>query len=161
VGKSAIIETIRTNPLYRAFRVDKLTYAALEGTLSAYLDGNRETIPAIRMLAMQPEAVERRCHACADALRSPALHTHVVATHSLVGGGTTPGASLPSFAVALEHTGMNEATVAARLRRLDPPIVGRISDHRVLLDLRTVPEEHDELLVRRIGAAFRTSELEE
>jgi L-seryl-tRNA(Ser) seleniumtransferase len=161
VGKSSIIETIRSNPLYRAFRVDKLTYAALEGTLSAYLDGNRESIPAIRMLAMQPEAVERRCHACADALRSPALHAHVVATRSLVGGGTAPGASLPSFAVALEHTGMNETTLAAQLRRLDPPIVGRISDHRVLLDLRTVPEEHDELLVRRIGAAFRTSEPEE
>ena len=63
VGKSAIIETIRSNPLYRAFRVDKLTYAALEGTLSAYFDGNRESIPVIRMLAMQPEAVERRCHA--------------------------------------------------------------------------------------------------
>jgi L-seryl-tRNA(Ser) seleniumtransferase len=161
VGKSSIIETIRSNPLYRAFRVDKLTYAALEGTLSAYLDGNRESIPAIRMLAMQPEAVERRCHACADALRSPALHAHVVATRSLVGGGTAPGASLPSFAVALEHTGMNETTLAAQLRRLDPPIVGRISDHRVLLDLRTVPEEHDELLVRGIGAAFRTSEPEE
>jgi L-seryl-tRNA(Ser) seleniumtransferase len=161
VGKSSIIETIRSNPLYRAFRVDKLTYAALEGTLTAYLDGNRESIPAIRMLAMQPEAVERRCHACADALRSPALNAHVVATRSLVGGGTTPGASLSSFAVALEHTGMNETTLAARLRRLDPPIVGRISDHRVLLDLRTVPEEHDELLVRRIGAAFRTSEPEE
>jgi seryl-tRNA(Sec) selenium transferase len=56
---------------------------------------------------------------------------------------------------------MNETTLAARLRRLDPPIVGRISDHRVLLDLRTVPEEYDELLVRRIGAAFRTSEPEE
>jgi L-seryl-tRNA(Ser) seleniumtransferase len=161
VGKSSIIETIRSNPLYRAFRVDKLTYAALEGTLRAYLDGNHESIPAIRMLAMQPEAVERRCHACADALRSPALHTHVIATRSLVGGGTTPGASLPSFAVALEHTGMNETTLAARLRRLDPPIVGRISDHRVLLDLRTVPEEYDELLVRQIGAAFRTSEPEE
>jgi L-seryl-tRNA(Ser) seleniumtransferase len=161
VGKSSIIETIRSNPLYRAFRVDKLTYAALEGTLNDYLDGNRQSIPAIRMLAMQPEAVERRCHACADALRSPALHAHVVATRSLVGGGTTPGASLCSFAVALEHTGMNETTLAAQLRRLDPPIVGRISEHRVLLDLRTVPEEHDELLVRRIGAAFRTSEPEE
>jgi L-seryl-tRNA(Ser) seleniumtransferase len=161
VGKSSIIETIRSNPLYRAFRVDKLTYAALEGTLIDYLDGNRESIPAIRMLAIRPEAVERRCHACADALRSPALRAHVVATRSLVGGGTAPGASLPSFAVALEHTGMNETTLAAQLRRLDPPIVGRISDHRVLLDLRTVPEEHDELLVRRIGAAFRTSEPEE
>jgi L-seryl-tRNA(Ser) seleniumtransferase len=161
VGKSSIIETIRSNPLYRAFRVDKLTYAALQGTLTAYLDGNHESIPAIRMLAMQPEAVERRCHAWADALRSPALHTHVIATRSVVGGGTTPGASLSSFAVALEHTGMNETTLAARLRRLDPPIVGRISDHRVLLDPRTVPEEYDELLVRRIGAAFRTSEPEE
>jgi L-seryl-tRNA(Ser) seleniumtransferase len=161
VGRSAIIESIRSNPLYRAFRVDKLTYAALEGTLSAYLDGNRESIPVIRMLAVQPEAIERRCHAWADALRSSVLHASVVATRSLVGGGTTPGASLPSFAVALEHTGTSETTLAERLRRVDPPIVGRTCDRRVWLDLRTVPEDQDDLLIRRIGAAFRTSELEE
>jgi L-seryl-tRNA(Ser) seleniumtransferase len=162
VGKSAIIETIRSNPLYRAFRVDKLTYAALEGTLSAYLGGDRESIPVIRMLATQPDTVERRCHIWADALRSQVLHASVVATRSLVGGGTTPGASLPSFAVALEYTGISETTLAARLRRLDPQIVGRTCDRRVWLDLRTVPEEQDDLLIRRISAAFlTTSELEE
>jgi L-seryl-tRNA(Ser) seleniumtransferase len=79
-----------------------------------------------------------------------------------VGGGTTPGASLPSFAVALEHIGISETTLAERLRRLDPPIVGRTCDRRVLLDLRTVPEKQDDLLIRRISAAFlTTSELEE
>lgn len=154
VGKSAIIQAIRSNPLYRAFRVDKLTYAALEGTLLAYLDGDRESIPVVRMLAMQPEDVQRRCIVWADALRSGALHAQVVPTKSVVGGGTTPGASLPSFAVALEHTSINETTLAARLRGLDPPIVGRISDRRVWLDLRTVPEDQDDLLIRRIGEEF-------
>jgi L-seryl-tRNA(Ser) seleniumtransferase len=109
------------------------------------------------MLAMQPETVERRCHAWADTLRSQVLHASVVATRSLMGGGTTPGASLPSFAVALEHTGISETTLAARLRRVDPPIVGRTCDRRVWLDLRTVPEEQDDLLIRRIGAAFLTT----
>jgi L-seryl-tRNA(Ser) seleniumtransferase len=154
VGKSTIIEMIRSNPLYRAFRVDKLTYAALEGTLSTYLDDDRTGIPVIRMLATQPEEVQRRCNIWADALRSGALHTEVVATRSMVGGGTTPGASLPSFAVALEHTSLTEAALAARLRKLDPPIVGRIRDRRVWLDLRTVPEHQDDLLIRQIRAEF-------
>jgi L-seryl-tRNA(Ser) seleniumtransferase len=154
VGKSAIIEAIRSNPLYRAFRVDKLTYAALEGTLVTYLDGDQESIPAIRMLAMQPEEVQRRCIVWADALRSGALHAQVVPTKSVVGGGTTPGASLPSFAVALDHSSISETTLAARLRGLDPPIVGRIYDRRVWLDLRTVPEDQDDLLIRRIVEEF-------
>ncbi len=162
VGKSAIIEMIRSNPLYRAFRVDKLTYAALEGTLSAYMDGDRMSIPVIRMLAMQPEEVQRRCNIWADALRSGVLYAEVVATRSMVGGGTTPGASLPSFAVALEHTSLTETTLAARLRKLDPPIVGRIRDRRVWLDLRTVPEDQDDLLIRQISAEFNaTSKVDE
>lgn len=162
VGKCTIIEMIRRNPLYRAFRVDKLTLAALEGTLSTYLDGDRESLPVIRMLAMQPEEVQRRCNRLADALRSSALRAEVVATRSVVGGGTTPGASLPSFAVALEHLSMSETTVAARLRGLDPPIVGRVCDRCVRLDLRTVPEDQDDLLIRQIGMEFNgSSKLEE
>jgi L-seryl-tRNA(Ser) seleniumtransferase len=162
VGKCTIIDMIRRNPLYRAFRVDKLTLAALGGTLSTYLDGDRESIPVIRMLAMQPEEVQRRCNRLADALRSSALHAEVVATRSVVGGGTTPGASLPSFAVALEHSTMSETTVAARLRGLDPPIVGRVCDRCVRLDLRTVPEDQDDLLIQRIGMEFNgNSKLEE
>jgi L-seryl-tRNA(Ser) seleniumtransferase len=162
VGKCTVIEMIRSNPLYRAFRVDKLTLAALEGTLSTYLDGDRESIPVLRMLAMQPEEVQRRCNRIADALRSSSLHAEVIATRSVVGGGTTPGASLPSFAVALEHSSMSETTMAARLRGLDPPIVGRICDRCVRLDLRTVPEDQDDLLIRRIGMEFNgKSKLEE
>lgn len=162
VGKRAIIEMIRSNPLYRAFRVDKLTYAALEGTLSTYLDGDPESIPVIRMLAMQPKEVQKRCNRWADALRSGVMQAEVVATRSVVGGGTAPGASLPSFAVVLEHTSLSETALAAQLRRLDPPIVGRICDRRVWLDLRTVPEDQDDFLIRRIGAVFNaTSKLEE
>jgi L-seryl-tRNA(Ser) seleniumtransferase len=72
----------------------------------------------------------------------------------VVGGGTTPGASLPSFAVALRHTELNEHALASRLRRLDTPVVSRVANQRVLLDLRTVPEESDATLVASLQKEF-------
>ena len=138
VGRRPLIDRIRENPLYRTYRVDKLTYAALEATLIDYLNGKQESIPAIAMLAMGAETIRLRCEAVAAAVRSPSLTTGVVPTRSVVGGGTTPGASLPSFAVALQHIELSEHTLASRLRRLDPPIVSRVANQRVVLDLRTV-----------------------
>jgi L-seryl-tRNA(Ser) seleniumtransferase len=154
VGQRELIERMRENPLYRTYRVDKLTYAALEATLLAYLNGTQESIPAIGMLAMTAEAIQLRCEALAAAVRSPSLKTEVVPTRSVVGGGTTPGASLPSFAVALHHVEWNEHALASRLRRLDPPVVSRITNQRVLLDLRTVPEESDAALITLLQKEF-------
>jgi L-seryl-tRNA(Ser) seleniumtransferase len=154
VGRRELIEHIRENPLYRTYRVDKLTYAALEATLFAYLNGKHESIPAIAMLAMSAETIQLRCEALAAAVRSPSLTIEVVSTRSVVGGGTTPGASLPSFAVALQHTELNEHALASRLRRLEPPIVSRVANQRVMLDLRTVPAETDATLVALLRKEF-------
>lgn len=148
VGDLTIIERIRANPLARAFRVDKLTLAALEATLLAYFIGKEETIPTIAMLKISPEDLRRRCQALAEGLRGSSFETEIVSTRSLVGGGTTPGATLPSFALALRRPGATECEFTSSLRALDPPVIARVAQARVLLDLRTVAPDEDATLSR-------------
>ena len=146
VGKLNSIQRLRENPLYRALRVDKLTYAALQATLSAYLAGEAQSIPVVAMLGLSAEIIRQRCERIWSALAAAGVSADVVATESVVGGGTTPGATLPSFAVALNSVAAIADEVAARLRRVNPPVIARIREGRVLLDLRTVPAETDERL---------------
>jgi L-seryl-tRNA(Ser) seleniumtransferase len=150
VGKREVMATLQKNLLLRVFRVDKLTYAALEATLLDYLAGNDDAIPIIRMLRVTPEEVAARCHTIAEAVRSDSLQTEVVPVKSVVGGGTTPGATLHSFAVALSHARISAMAMAKALRAADPPVVTRVSEERVLLDLRTVEADSDALLTRML-----------
>lgn len=143
VGRIDLIERIRKNPLLRAFRVDKLTYAALEATLIAYLAGEDGSIPAQRMLAILPEDLMRRCREIVDHAVSANLALNIVPVASLVGGGTAPKASLPSHGLSLRHVSLTAAELMATMRKLNPPIIGRIADDAVLLDLRTVPPHFD------------------
>ena len=154
VGTRDVIERVRANPLFRALRVDKLTYAALEATLLAYLSGEESTLPVVAMLSLSAASVQARCHMWAEALRSEQISAEVLPTRSLVGGGTTAGASLPSYAVALQHAQMTETALAATLRGLDPPVVARTSQGSVLLDLRTVPAADDLALIALLKATF-------
>ena len=157
VGERAVIEKLRGNPLYRALRVDKLTLAALQETLGAYLADEQETIPALRMIAMELDAVEKRCNFVAREFDRRGIAATVNLVHSVVGGGTTPGSTLVSFAVALEVPDMSAEQVAGRLRRLSPPVIGRIQQDRVLLDMRTVPEEWDADLIDLIEECLRSA----
>jgi L-seryl-tRNA(Ser) seleniumtransferase len=134
-------------------RIDKLTYAALEATLLAYLTRTEDTLPSIAMMRTSSEEIRQRCIAMARALSSLDADAEVVETHSIVGGGTTPGASLPSFGLALQHADVSEATLAARLRNLDPPVIARSHQGRILLDLRTVPPEQDPILTKLLQQA--------
>lgn len=155
VGDPELIHNMRSNPLYRAMRVDKLTIAALQATLVAYLAGNAGSIPTIAMLRKSAEEIRARCTAWAQTLASDHMRAEVVAITSVVGGGTTPGTTLPSFAIALEVPGVNADTVAARLRAMDPPVIARIRDGKVLLDLRTVSEEADVRIPHAMIEALR------
>lgn len=148
VGRRDLMEKMRTNPLLRAFRVDKLTYAALEATLLQYLSGQERELPLLKMLALDAEAVRLRCEAMAPALQRTYPGAEVVPAQSLVGGGTTPGASLPSFALSLAHHSLAAHSFSAVLRDQHPPVLARISEDRVLFDLRTVPPESDGILLR-------------
>ena len=143
VGRKELIQRIQKNPLLRAFRVDKLTYAALEATVFDYLLGSSDTLPLYRMLGVRPEELMQRCRQIAGQVHSTQLGVDVVPVESLIGGGTAPKATLPSCALALRHALMTAEELLAALRRLDPPIAARISEDVVFLDLRTVPPRFD------------------
>lgn len=146
IGRADLIARIRKNPLLRAFRVDKLTYAALEATLFAYLNGSVESIPLMRMLAAPAGEIERRCVALVDRIESKRLHADVLRVESVVGGGTAPNTKLESWAVALVHNKLRADELLKALRKTEPPIIGRIVEEKVVLDLRTVSPHFDETI---------------
>ena len=145
VGRVDLIDRIRKNPLLRAFRVDKLTYAALQGTLMDHL--LQKPVPIVRMLHTPALEVLRRCEWIAGQVCSSDLLAEAVPVLSLIGGGTAPAARLQSSAVSLRHATLSPQALLQRLRRLDPPVIGRVSEESVLLDLRTVEPEFDARVV--------------
>lgn len=147
VGRNDLIERIRANPLFRTFRVDKLTYAALEATLMDYLHERLDSIPIVNMLRLSQEEVLRRCRQIAEALPSAALTVEVVPVESLIGGGTAPASRLPSAALALRHESLSLPALLLALRRLQTPVIARVSEDRLLLDLRTVEPNLDATLI--------------
>jgi L-seryl-tRNA(Ser) seleniumtransferase len=142
VGTAAAISRCRTNPLARALRADKLTLAALEATLSIYRDPDRAIgeIPVLAMLTLPATELQGRAERLARSLPagfSPRLRPG----ESAVGGGSFPGAVLPTTLVALEPGTLGANGLALRLRLGDPPVVARVEHERVLLDPRTIPVE--------------------
>jgi L-seryl-tRNA(Ser) seleniumtransferase len=142
-GKPTRIARIRANPLFRALRVSKLTYAALESTLLAYLRQDHDSIPALRMMRTDVNELSLRASALVETLHAAALEVEIVAGESVIGGGSTPGASLPTVLVAVSAKGLSADQLAARLRAAEPPVIARVEEGRVLLDLRTVFPEED------------------
>ena len=156
LGRRALVEQIRRHPLMRALRVDKMTYAALTGTLADYAAGTAlDTVPVLRMLTRMPEALEARARRLVDRLASSGTYQcEVIDGRSTIGGGTTPGLTIPTRLLALTHRHLSANSLAAALRSLDLPIITRIENDRVVLDLRTVVEEDDEAVLAglvRIG----------
>ncbi len=130
VGTQDLMQRIAKNPLMRAFRVCKLTYAALEGTLMDYLTGSLESIPVTRMLELSSAEILRRCEQLAASLQCEGLNADVVPSHSLIGGGTTPGKKLNSFAVAIRHASVSADQLAVLLRESEPPVIPRIKNRQ-------------------------------
>jgi L-seryl-tRNA(Ser) seleniumtransferase len=157
VGSKVHIDLVRSNPLFRAMRVDKLTYAALEATLHAYLNDREGELPVIAMMRASAGEIRERCRSMAEALHSNKASVEVIETQSVLGGGTTPGASLSSFAVAVRHATISESALGAHLRTLDPPVMTRSQDGRVLLDLRTVAPGDDARLTRLLKDAMESA----
>jgi L-seryl-tRNA(Ser) seleniumtransferase len=154
VGRTEWVDRVRSAPLYRAFRADKLNSAAMEATLIQYLYGDPESVPVIRMLRLPEDAIRRRCEEIAGAVDASHITLEVVRAKSVIGGGTAPRSALPSYALALKHREMDAPALLLGLRRGDPPIVGRIEEDRVLLDLRTVEPEFDTVLVDALHRPF-------
>ncbi len=138
-GREELVKRLRSNPLFRALRVDKLTYAALEGTLMEYIRQNHDAIPFARMMRLPAEEIRARAEALQTQLSSAShLKTDIVSGESLVGGGSAPTSSLPTFLLAVTAQSLSADELAVRLRNHQPPIVARVEEGRVLLDLRTV-----------------------
>ena len=159
-GKREPLERIRKNPLFRALRVDKLTIAALEGTVSLYLRDQREEIPALRMMYLTQEQISIRAERLAERIgASQGFTARLEEGESVVGGGSTPGQSLPTRLVVVAHGRMSAQELEARLRRSSPPVIARIEHDRLLLDLRTVFEEQDDEIAQTFERLAGNSEL--
>src|SRR5438034_2825646 len=144
VGRAELVEKLRRHPLQRALRADKLTLAALEGTLALYLDPERarREIPVLRMLDEAAEVVRARAQRLAKLVGG-----EVEETVGRVGGGALPLTELPSFACAVEEE------LAAPLRAADPPVVGVVRDGRLLLDCRTLTDAEEVEAAAAVAAA--------
>jgi L-seryl-tRNA(Ser) seleniumtransferase len=146
VGKTAIVDEIKRNPLTRALRIDKLTLSALESTLRLYRDEAKaiRLIPTLRMLTMSAQEIEEKAKQLASRLQdieNARIDTQVVQRSSKAGGGSLPLLNLPSHCVGIKIQGCSANTLERRLRDNDPPIIGRIEEDRFIMDLRTVQEE--------------------
>jgi L-seryl-tRNA(Ser) seleniumtransferase len=151
-GRSDLVSTIRRHPLLRALRVDKLTYAALEATLGEYAAGRASrTIPILQMILAAPDAIKVRAVRVAQRARGGGLEAEVLPGQSAVGGGTTPGLELPTWVIALRHPTRSADWLDGWLRRRATPIIGRIENDRLLLDLRTALVEEDERVAETLA----------
>ncbi len=158
-GRADAIAKLRSHPLMRALRPDKLTIAALVATVATYRDGTAlETLPVWRMIAETQAGLARRTKALAARLAAAGIEAGVVETTSTVGGGSLPEETQPSRGVALSAA--SAARAVGALRKADPPVIARIIDDRVVLDLRSVLPEQDEVLVSSVIAALRPVEVE-
>jgi len=185
-GRADLVARMRSNSLFRALRVDKLTYAALEATLLAYVKCDHDAIPVLKMMRLTKEEIDRRAEGVAAQVRSdegsypsrkergedgaPGENPHfsrterarngaptrlkieVIDGESVIGGGAAPSAVLPTRLLAVSCGGLSADELAARLRASDPPIIARVEEGCVLLDLRTVFVEQDQT----IAAALRS-----
>jgi len=149
-GRADLIERMRSNSLFRALRVDKLTYAALEATLMAYVQGDHERIPVLRLLRLQKPEIARRAQAVVERLSPSRLSIEPIDGESLIGGGAAPSAVLPTCLLSLRSDRLSAQEISARLLASVPPVVTRVEEGCVLLDLRTVFPEQDQLVVEAL-----------
>jgi L-seryl-tRNA(Ser) seleniumtransferase len=156
-GRADLVARLRSNSLFRALRVDKLTYATLEATLLAYVKGDHDAVPVLRMLRLSKDEIKQRAEKIispveAAATKSVPLKLKLVGGESLIGGGAAPSASLPTCLIAITHADFSADELNARLRAATPPIIARVEEGQVLLDLRTVFPEQDANLAEALAS---------
>jgi L-seryl-tRNA(Ser) seleniumtransferase len=154
-GTPELVTKIRANPLFRALRVDKMFYAALEATLLAYLREDYDSIPTLRMMRVSQSELQHRGEDIVRQLRenSPPIEIEIVESRCVLGGGSAPGSTLPSRAIAL-RSAVSADNILQRLRQWDPPIIARIEADCVILDLRTIGPQHDKTIVAALRSPY-------
>src|SRR6267143_2453306 len=159
-GKKDLVARVRRHPLFRALRVDKLTIAALEATLGAYLRAAWDEIPVMRMIRMTPQELKRRAETFLRELRLELpldeIEVEIVDGTSLAGGGSTPTQSLPTKLIRIASARYSAAQLEQRLRRAPAGIsvIARVEDDRLIIDLRTVSAEQESLLAKTLAAVL-------
>jgi L-seryl-tRNA(Ser) seleniumtransferase len=150
VGTSRWISAMRKHPLARALRADKLCLAALEATLNSYLEGTAEELPTLLMFQTPASEIEGRARRLAEDRRhkAPGLDVDVVPSVARSGGGTLPTHEIPSFAVRLG--GKEPELLAEQLRAARPPVIGRVREGRLWLDVRTILPGDEEAVIRAV-----------
>jgi L-seryl-tRNA(Ser) seleniumtransferase len=151
-GRNDLIGRMRSNSLFRALRVDKLTYAALEATLMAYIKRDHAAIPTLSMMRLSKAEIGTRAETMAQQIASASLHVEIIDGESVIGGGAAPSAVLPTRLLAISYDGSSADQLAERLRSSNPPIIARVEEGQVLLDLRTVFPQQDELVAKALEA---------
>jgi L-seryl-tRNA(Ser) seleniumtransferase len=158
VGTTAAVGALQSNPLLRALRIDKLTLAALEATLMEYIDPERArgAIPTLRMLFEPAQSVRRRARRIAARLKkeTSGAEIRVVEDVTYSGGGALPEHAIPSYAVSVVPEGIPLVDLEERLRKGEPPVVGRIREDALLLDARTIEEGEIKSLIHRMKEAL-------
>jgi L-seryl-tRNA(Ser) seleniumtransferase len=159
VGRRALVERIRSNQLARIVRVDKLTVAALEATLRLYLEPEKalRELPVWSAFCADPGTLKRRAASLARRLKKvlPGDEIEVIPGVSRAGGGSLPLVELPTFLVAIKPHRISAGALAEMLRRGEPPVIARISQDCLCLDLRTVPESREKCLLEALSRAAR------
>ena len=158
-GKKEIIERIRRNPLFRALRVDKLTIAALEVTLRAYLRGAFDEIPALRMIRLHADAIGERARKFIAQLQPSVVGDvtfRIAEGFSVIGGGSTPDQQLPTTLISIACSRHSAAELEKRLRQPgnSTPVIARIENKQLILDLRTVFAGEESELAAALASAL-------
>jgi L-seryl-tRNA(Ser) seleniumtransferase len=160
-GKKDLVARVRRHPLFRALRVGKLTIAALEATLGAYLRGAVDEIPALRMIRARAEELQRRAEnflrELAPQLPTGEVELEIAEGASLAGGGSTPTQTLPSKVIRIASARYSAAQLEQRLRRAPAgvSVIARVEEDRLVLDLRTVFVDQEPLLRKTLASALR------
>ncbi len=157
LGTRELVERIKRYPLARAVRIDKLTLAALQATLELYWEPQRalERIPTLKMMSTSPRELLPRARRLARLTRkeNPLVQVRLAQSHSRVGGGALPLVRLPTWVVAVSHPGIPAQSLGRRLREAEPPVVARVAQEEVILDLRTIQEAEIPLAAKALGQA--------
>jgi len=151
VGKRGLVDRLRRHPLYRALRSDKVRLAALEATLLEVQQGkSQENIPVLQMLSLTREDLQTRTEAFVQKVSNANLSIEIQNSDSAVGGGAGPTADLPTVLIALSHSSRSAQELESAFRNSSPPIISRVADDRVLLDLRTVFPHQEAILLNAL-----------
>ncbi len=157
-GRASLVARLRKHPLARALRVDKLTLAALEATLTHYLLGEAETeVPVWRMIATPPDALRARAEQWARSLQDAGIACSVERGESAVGGGSLPGETLPTWLVSIQPQPPQQdaGRLALALRQAPVPVIARVEHGALLLDPRTVQDDEVDILIQEVISAAR------